>query len=209
VSQYQVGPETYVTLEFSVRDAEGESVAQASRLSFVFGRGQLLPVLERAVDGLSAGEKKSVTIDARDAYGKRDPKAMIEVDRSEFPDDVAPGDHFEVENEHGNLLVLRVLEVLSDAVVVDMNHPLAGQDIVVDVEILDVRPATSAELAEAEALLEEGVSLDAEARAHQQEPSAGLLSIDSLLRGRTRGYEENPVGSSNPDASHSGDADEQ
>src|SRR5690606_5102767 len=106
--------------DYAVFDADGDAVATGpSRLEFVFGLGQLLPAIERALDGLGVGAQRSLTLKARDAYGRRDPKAVLEVDRSEFPPDVAPGDRFEVENEEGAVLVLQVLDVGPETVHLD------------------------------------------------------------------------------------------
>jgi FKBP-type peptidyl-prolyl cis-trans isomerase SlyD len=211
VSEFQVGPDTFVTLSYSVFDAEGDVVADQSQLSCVFGRGQLLPAIEHVLDGMSAGERRTLTLKARDAYGKRDPKAVIEVDRDEFPEDVAPGDRFEMENEAGGLLVLQVLDVGPDSVVVDLNHPLAGQDIRVELHVHEVRPATTSELAEAESMLEEQAALEAEAFSAgllPDGPTPGLVSVESLLRGRSRSYEKDPDEVPNLKVSKSGDADE-
>jgi FKBP-type peptidyl-prolyl cis-trans isomerase SlyD len=218
VSDFQVGPETFVAIDYTVYDAEGDVVADKCRLACVFGRGQLLPAIEQVLDGMGAGESRTLTLKARDAYGKRDPKAVLEVDREEFPEDVAPGDRFEVENESGQLLVLRVLEVGSDTVHVDMNHPLAGQDIKVDVSVLEVRPATAAELKAADEALEAQVAAGEEAFLGAAEPDGaenapfgqgpGLVSVERLLRGPSRSYEKGPSEAKSPAGQKSGDADE-
>lgn len=207
-SEYQIGPDTYVILDFAVFDAEGDAVTSgAERLELVFGRGQLLPSLERALDGLSAGDRKAVTLRPRDAYGERDPKAILEVDRSEFPPEVAPGDRFEVENEAGAVLVLQVLDVGPETVHLDLNHPLAGQEIRIELAIVDVRPASAQELAEADAALE----------AEQDSPGGGqgtipvaspVIPLDRLLRGPARGYEKVPAGDTAAPATQPGDSDE-
>lgn len=174
---YRVGPGMVVQLDFQVRDAEGEAVGPGlERLEVVFGAGQLLPVVERNMDGLGAGETKHLKLVARDAYGPRKPDAVLEVDRSEFPEDVAPGDYFEVENADEGLLVLRVLEVEPDSVVVDLNHPLAGQDLEVEVRVLRVRPATQEEL---EAAMQSGISAE-------RDDDSPLISPERLLRGHPR-----------------------
>jgi FKBP-type peptidyl-prolyl cis-trans isomerase 2 len=140
---FVVGPGMFVTLHYEVRDSDGEPVGgDEERISIVFGMGSLLPVVERAIDGRREGDHCSLQIEARDAYGHRDPRKRVEFDRSEFPSDAVAGDHFEVENAEGEILVVRILEVEDDMVLVDLNHPLAGQDLKVEVQILTVRPAT-------------------------------------------------------------------
>ncbi len=154
--------------------------------------GQLLPAIERALDGLGVGAQRSLTLKARDAYGRRDPKAVLEVDRSEFPPDVAPGDRFEVENEEGAVLVLQVLDVGPETVHLDLNHPLAGQDLRVELSVVGVRPATSEELEAAERALE---ASEAEGAVGPKVQPPPLVPLESLLRGPGRGYERGRAGS--------------
>jgi FKBP-type peptidyl-prolyl cis-trans isomerase SlyD len=169
---FQVGPETWVEVSYSVLDADGQLVEEGAENGFVFGRGQLLAGLERALEGGAAGDRRSVELDETRAFGRRDEAAVLEVDRSEFPPDAAPGDRFEVENEHGALLVFRVLDVGPEAVVVDLNHPLAGQRVRFELLIRSVRPATDSEIEAAEKAL-------ASAGASQQ----NLLAPERLLQG--------------------------
>ena len=176
---FQVGPDTVVCLEYVVYDAEGERVdASEEPVEVVFGYGQLMPPLEQAIDGLSEGAEKSVRLKPEQAYGRRDPTALIEVERSDFPDDVAPGDRFEAENDDGSLVVLRVVDVLEDAVVVDTNHPLADQTVRFDLRIAGVRPATAEEIARATAELEAS-----------QSPGSELIPPGRLLLGGRGRYE--------------------
>lgn len=192
-SDYQIGPGAFVSLDYAVFDADGDAVATGpSRLEFVFGLGQLLPAIERALDGLGVGAQRSLTLKARDAYGRRDPKAVLEVDRSEFPPDVAPGDRFEVENEEGAVLVLQVLDVGPETVHLDLNHPLAGQDLRVELSVVGVRPATSEELEAAERALE---ASEAEGAVGPKVQPPPLVPLESLLRGPGRGYERGRAGS--------------
>ncbi len=188
---YQIGPDTHVTLSYSAFDAEGDAVSEAnSRIEFVFGRGQLLPAIEMALDGLSPGDCREIELTPKEGFGRRDPDRVLEVSREEFPDDVAAGDRFEVENEAGHLLVLQVLDVGPDTVHVDMNHPLAGQQVRLRLEVAEVRPATQNELDEADAALTRVSSrpLGAEAEAPLQ-----LVGVDRLLRGPAQSYEKGPA----------------
>lgn len=187
---FQVGPEMWVRLRVVIRDAEGEVVQdEPTEASFVFGYGALLPALESGIEGLPEGAKKSLRLKPVDAFGERDPKAVLEVLRDEFPDDVAPGDVFDAEEEEGGpapagaLVLLRVLEVTPEYVVLDRNHPLAGQKVQFDVEVLEVRPADEAEILAAE-----------EAILTQDEAEPALIPAASLLRGVSRRYEKDPSG---------------
>lgn len=175
---YQIGPEMWVRLKVHVHDAEGEAVQDLpSETSFVFGYGALLPALEDGIAGLPEGAKKAVTLKPEQAFGERDPKATLEVLRDEFPEDVAEGDVFDAEDDDApdGLVLLRVLEVTPETVVLDRNHPLAGQKVRFDVEVLEVRPADEAEISAAEAALTTDGA-----------PEETLIPAASLLRGPTK-----------------------
>lgn len=174
---FSVGPGMFVELRYQVKDAEGESVGpDDEQVGFVFGMGQLLPSVERAVDGLRPADTRQLKLASRDAYGPRDPDAVLEVERGEFPPDVEAGDYFEVENADEGLLVLRVLDVTDDSVMVDLNHPLAGQDLQVTVTVLQVRPASQEEQ---DLALKTGLE-------GEEVTTPGLIAPESLLRGPKR-----------------------
>ena len=172
-----VTPGSKIRVEFVVADEAG-IVVQTDKNAFdvVIGFRQLLPQIEGILIGARIGQTKSVRLQAREAFGERDPAKIIEFDRDEFPSDVAAGDHFEAEQEDGTILVLRVMEVLDDAVVVDLNHPLAGQCISLRLTVAESQPATQAELDEA--------------KSQQKEVGSGelsaLLAPERLLRGQQR-----------------------
>ncbi len=146
---FQVGPQTVVSLSYDLYDAENEIIESSdddSPLEVVFGHGQLAEAVERAIEGLEAGESTSVVLEPDEAFGPRDDAAVLEVERSELPPGAAPGDEFQAETEGGEPVALRVLEVTEATVVLDANHPLAGQSVRVDFTIEAVRPATDEEL---------------------------------------------------------------
>jgi FKBP-type peptidyl-prolyl cis-trans isomerase SlyD len=177
----------WVRLRVVVCDAEGAPVQdEPSEIAFVFGYAALLPALESSLEGLPRGARKSVTLKAEDAFGKRDPQAVLEVLRDEFPEDVAEGDVFDAEeagDQAGSVspVLLRVLSVTPDSVILDRNHPLAGQRVRFDVEVLEVRPAEPEEISAAEAALQ-GPS----------PPEEPLIPAARLLRGGTRRYTKDP-----------------
>lgn len=174
--EFQVGPDTYVILSYTLYDAEGEELAESvpEGLGFLFGYGQLPQAVEIALEGASKGDTKTVTLKPEDAFGPRSPEGVIEVDREELPPEVQVGDRFEAEGEEGALLLLSVLELGEEVAVLDTNHPLAGQDIRIELVVDEVRPATPEELAEAQAELAPDV------------PGPKLIPPDRLLRGARR-----------------------
>jgi FKBP-type peptidyl-prolyl cis-trans isomerase SlyD len=151
-----------VTLAYTLYD-EDDDVVESSEpgdpLTYVHGYGQLVPGLERALEGLSKGAVQDVVVEAEDAYGDHDPEGVFEVDRSEFPDPAAIkiDDEFVAEGDGGHQLTMRVIEVLDEGVIVDTNHPLAGQKLRFHVEVGDVRPATAEEIEVAEKELAEAM----------------------------------------------------
>ncbi|HEY2405943.1 MAG TPA: hypothetical protein VGI10_08070 [Polyangiaceae bacterium] len=183
-SAYQLGPGLWVRLGYRAFDAEGEAVmTDTVELECVFGYGLLLPELEARLEGLREGDQRSVWLSPEQAFGERDPEDVLEVDRADFPDDVAPGDCFEAEGEGGRRVLLQVLDVLEHAVMLDANHPLAGQRVRFEVEVRALRPATESELSAAEERL---MAADA--------PAEPLIAPESLLRGPSRRYEKGPDG---------------
>lgn len=193
----QVGPGTVVGLGYAIFDAEDDLIEESASdepLTYIHGYGQLLPVLEAALDGMTAGQERSIWLEAHDAFGPHDPEQIFEVDRDEFPDPdrVQVGDEFGVEGEGGGFS-LRVIDLLPDGFVVDANHPLAGQRVRVRARVEHVRPAGEGEIGEAEQALE---ASQAEAAASLGGPPqggarpGGLLSAESLLRRGGQGRNE-------------------
>ncbi len=173
-----VGPGTWVKLHYAVRDADGEVVAEET-IERLFGFGQLLPSIEQAIGGASPGSSKTARLRSEDGFGQRDPAAVVEVERAEFPPDADAGDHFQAEDAEGNFVLLTVLDVNDERVVVDQNHPLAGQSLAVDLDILDVRVADSEEIQAAETALLSAA-----------QPDISLIPTQALLAGGQRRYED-------------------
>jgi len=175
---FRLGPGIWTRLGYRAYDAEGERVEGAGEeLGLVFGYGVLLPALEAKLEGLVVGEQRNIELSPRDAYGERNAALELEVGRDEFPPGVEPGDRYELEREDGSELVARVLAVTDELVVLDMNHPLAGQRVRFEIEVLEARPATPEELAIAESAL-----MGAESEAGEG-PDRLIPAADLLRRG--------------------------
>jgi FKBP-type peptidyl-prolyl cis-trans isomerase SlyD len=160
-----VGPDTFVTLSYVLFDERGEAVdrvTESEPLTYVHGYAQIVPGLERGIEGMKAGERRSITVDPDEAFGQRDEAGIFAVDKEDFPDSeqVTPGDEFMAQSPDGEPMAMRVIEVRSDAFVVDTNHPLAGQRVRFEVEVSDVRPASEQEIQEAESELEDQIGAD-------------------------------------------------
>ena len=110
--------------------------------------GQVLLTLDKQIQSLKVGETKSVTLDAKDAYGEINPALKMNVKLGQFPagTEVKKGLQFRINNEPGSPM-FRVLNVLGEEVFIDGNHPLAGQTLHFDVEVTEKRAATDDEIA--------------------------------------------------------------
>jgi peptidylprolyl isomerase len=119
---------------------EFDSSAGREPLQFTLGEGQVIPGLEAHVEGMEPGTKSTVTIPPEAAYGPRRPEAVQTVARSSVPAgiDLDVGTQLQARTSDGGLLPITVVEVDEESVKVDANHPLAGQDLVFDVELVDI-----------------------------------------------------------------------
>jgi FKBP-type peptidyl-prolyl cis-trans isomerase 2 len=153
-----VGPEVVVRLEYRLYDEEEELVeapGPEEAVEFIFGVGQAPLAVERAIDGLRVGQSRRVQLPPAQAFGPRDESALISVEASELPEGAGPGDEFEADREDGQTVFLRVVELEDGVAHLDANHPLAGQSITLELQVLELRSATSAELEAAERALAE------------------------------------------------------
>jgi FKBP-type peptidyl-prolyl cis-trans isomerase 2 len=109
-------------------------------LEFTVGSGQIIPGLDRAIAGMSVGEKKTVDVPAAEAYGDRNPEGVQSVPRTEVPDHIPldPGTQLEVQTGDGRTLPVTVADVTEEKVVLDANHPLAGKDLTFEVELVEI-----------------------------------------------------------------------
>jgi FKBP-type peptidyl-prolyl cis-trans isomerase SlyD len=89
------------------------------------------------------------------AFGQRDESALISVEASELPPGAGPGDEFEADREDGETVFLRVVELEDGVARLDANHPLAGQSVTLELQVLELRTATAEELQAAELALAE------------------------------------------------------
>lgn len=140
-----------VSLSYKVRLDDGQLVdfSEDEPFQYIHGQGTIIPGLEEALTGMQPGESKQVTIPPERAYGERVEGATQWIPRAAFPTDetLVTGMIFQVESEEGQLVPIFVKEIEKDRVLVDYNHPLAGETLHYAVTIEDVRPATEEELA--------------------------------------------------------------
>ncbi len=142
--------DSVVTLHYTLKDDAGEvidSSAPRDPLSYLHGRGHLIPGLERELQGKSAGDKLSVKIAPADGYGEYDKALVEQVPRRALKgiSNIKVGTQLRGETKQGPR-TMTVTRIVGDMVTLDANHPLAGKQLNFEVEITSVRDATEEEL---------------------------------------------------------------
>lgn len=108
----------------------------------------LLPGLALGLQNLTKGEKRKIFLSAEEAYGLYDPKKNILYPRHKIPKNLKIGDPISIVGKSGKVRSYRLLQFHDDLVTLDGNHPLAGQDLIFEIETLDAREATFEEISE-------------------------------------------------------------
>ncbi|MFB9887717.1 FKBP-type peptidyl-prolyl cis-trans isomerase [Balneatrix alpica] len=147
----QISQHKVVSIHYTLRNEAGEELDSSvggNPLQYIQGVGNLIPGLEQALEGRQAGEKLDVKIAPEDAYGERQDSLIQSVPRAAFGgvEEIQPGMRFHAETDHGPHVVV-VVHADDENVVVDGNHPLAGETLHFAVEIQEVRDASEDELA--------------------------------------------------------------
>jgi len=139
-----------VAMNYTLTDDEGELIDSSEEpLEYLHGYDNIIPGLEKGLEGAEPGQRRSVVVEPAEAYGETDPDAIITVSSDTVPGGVEliPGQMVVGDTPSGPVQ-LTVVEVTDDGIVVDGNHPLAGKRLHFEVEVVDVRAATDEELAE-------------------------------------------------------------
>ena len=139
-----------VSIHYTLKNKDGELLDKSEEgepLSYVHGTESIIPGLEAALAGKSAGDKLSVSVAPEQGYGLRSESLVQELPRDAFGeiDDIQEGMRFQAESENGTQ-VISVTNVAADVITVDGNHPLAGETLNFDVEVDNVRDATTQEI---------------------------------------------------------------
>lgn len=148
----QIENNMVISLNYTLLLEGGEEIDRSepgAPLEYLHGHANIIPGLENALTGHTIGDQKEVAVKPEEAYGEYDEDGFFAIDRNLFPDD------FEI--ELGMLLHLKddesneeteafVHEINDDEIVLDKNHPLAGETLYFKVEVVDIRPATAVEI---------------------------------------------------------------
>lgn len=118
-----------------------DSSAGREPLEFEVGAGMVIKGFDDGVTGMQVGEKKTVNIPFLEAYGPRREEMMLKFGRDQFPADVTPeiGMQFTLSSNTGEYFQVAVAEVMEQEVLLDANHPLAGKDLVFDIELVEIK----------------------------------------------------------------------
>lgn len=139
-----IAKDAVVKIHYTLQNTEEQVVDTTDGkdpLEYVHGNGYLIPGLEKELEGKTSGDKLAVTIAPDEAYGQREEHLLVEVSKAGFKGDSepAPGMAVQVTTEQGERLAY-IQDVQDETVTLDMNHPLAGETLHFDVEVVDVEP---------------------------------------------------------------------
>jgi FKBP-type peptidyl-prolyl cis-trans isomerase SlyD len=139
-----------VSFDYTLTDSGNQvldSSTDAEPLVYLHGHGNIIPGLERAMEGKTSGDSFKINVPAADAYGERDEKLILTIPLSRFGEEkVEEGMEFQAQTPEG-YRVVTVTSVNGDQVTIDGNHPLAGQELNFDVTVKDIREANEEEIA--------------------------------------------------------------
>ncbi|MGN8158363.1 FKBP-type peptidyl-prolyl cis-trans isomerase [Salinisphaera sp. RV14] len=146
----QAQRDNVVSIHYVLRDTEGEIIDQSSEgqpLAYLHGHENIVPGLEKAIEGCAEGDEVRATVEPEEGYGPYRDELVQKVNREAFQgvDELAPGMSFRAESDAGPMIVT-IKDVEGDEVTVDGNHVLAGQTLDFTVNVADIRPATDTEL---------------------------------------------------------------
>lgn len=132
-----------VKVHYNGRLTSGEtfdSSAGREPLEFEVGSGTVIKGFDDGVTGMKVGEKKTVNIPAEQAYGEKNPDMVIDYPRAQFPEhiDLKVGEQLVMSSASGQQFQVRIAEIKEDVVLLDANHPLAGEELIFDIELVEI-----------------------------------------------------------------------
>lgn len=146
-----VGKDMVVTFHYTLKNQAGQVLDSSSGsdpLTYLHGHRNIVPGLENALIGKSVGSRFNVTVSPAEGYGERVEEMVVRVPKSEWdlPSEVGTGQVVEVLTNEGVTVPALVVEMTSEFVTLDGNHPLAGEELFFEIELTGVRAATREEL---------------------------------------------------------------
>ena len=146
----QIEKNKVVGIDYTLTDDQGQVLDSSEGLEplcYLHGADNIIPGLERALEGQEVGAELEVLVTSEDGYGDRDESLIQEISKEEFNEieNLEVGMEFEVETDEGPL-VISITEIGDEVVTVDGNHPLAGMNLSFKVAVREIRKATEEEL---------------------------------------------------------------
>ena len=141
--------DTVVTLRYKVADAQGKLIEEAKEpMAYLHGGyNNTLPKIEEALAGKTAGFQTTLVLQPEDGFGLRDETLAQTMPRRDFPAGVKVGGQLTGRTADGREQVFHVMKIKGDTVLLDGNHPLAGQTLKFGIKVVDVRAASAEEIA--------------------------------------------------------------
>ena len=117
-----------------------DSSREREPFEFTVGAGNVIPGFDAGVIGMAAGDQKTVTIEAEQAYGKRRDELVMEVKKDVFPENITPevGQQLQMDQPDGQAVNVVVSEMKEEMVTLDANHPLAGKTLIFEIEVVAI-----------------------------------------------------------------------
>jgi FKBP-type peptidyl-prolyl cis-trans isomerase SlyD len=147
----QIAENHVVSMNYTLKDEKGNVLDTSEGkepLDFLYGKGMIIPGLEKALEGKEKGASLKVTVEPEEGYGTYNEQAIGEVSKDNFQEGMEPkvGMQVQAQDPNGNVQIFTITEIKDETVMLDGNHPLAGQTLYFDVDIADVREATAEEI---------------------------------------------------------------
>ena len=137
-------------IDYTLTDDEGNTLDQSENgeFAYIHGANNIIPGLEKALEGKTGGDEAKVTVAPAEGYGELDPNAIQKIPRNMFPEDmeIQSGMQFQAQSPEGAMMVLTVADIEGDTVIADANHALAGKMLHFDVKVISVRDASAEEM---------------------------------------------------------------
>ena len=145
MQQAKSGDKVRVHYHGKLRSGETFDSSQGREpLEFTVGSGQVIKGFDEGVKGMQVGDKRTVEIAVEDAYGEKEEGRIVEFPKAQFPPNMTAevGMHLMMSDGQGNQIPVTITEVKEDSVVLDANHPLAGEDLIFDIELVEIVPSS-------------------------------------------------------------------